>query len=281
MVLTFDIDDKTRVIILHQDAEMKPTRIHKITQVPLSTVQDWIKKLDQGIDIREHRGQGREPSIDIPMKKKVVRAVRKDPNAASTRKLSSQFEISKTSIHNILVESQYKYKTVFHQVQLTTKEEENRMIYCKDMIKTFENKIDKTFFSDETGISLSEAWRKKMWVGPKQKVVVDDPRVDIRINCWGAISRRGATSLHLYKGHLNAFLYEQILKAHVNEMRNIYPRGFYFQQDKLSSHVAVKNWIVGQGLRLLDFPTYSPDLAPIERLWGLLKQAVAADGPHE
>ena len=53
---TFDIDDKTRVIILHQDAEMKPTRIHKITKVPLSTIEDWIKKLDQGIDIRVHRG---------------------------------------------------------------------------------------------------------------------------------------------------------------------------------------------------------------------------------
>ena len=64
-------------------------------------------------------------------------------------------------------------------------------------------------------------------------------------------------------------------------MRNLYPRGFYFQRDKLSSHVAVENWILEQGLRLLDFPTYSPDLTPVERLWGLLKQAVTADGPMD
>ena len=61
-------------------------------------------------------------------------------------------------------------------------------------------------------------------------------------------------------------------------MHNHYPQGFYLQHDKLSSHVAAENWILEQGLRLLDFPTYSPDLTPIEHLWGLLKQAVATDG---
>jgi len=51
---------------------------------------------------------------------------------------------------------------VSHQVQLTP-EEEKRVKYCRAMTRKSENKIDKTFFSDETGISLSEeAWRKKV-----------------------------------------------------------------------------------------------------------------------
>ena len=109
--------------------------------------------------------------------------MRKDPNAASTRKLSSQFGIGKTSIYDILVESKFKYKTVSHQVQLTSEEEEKRVKYCKAMTRKSENKINKTFFSDETGISLSEAWMKKVGVGPKQKVIAEKPRYDVRINC--------------------------------------------------------------------------------------------------
>jgi transposase len=40
-----------------------------------------------------------------------------------------------------------------------------------------------------------------------------------------------------------------------------------------------KDHIKGQNIKVLDFPTYSPDLTPIENLWGALKRAVAADNP--
>jgi transposase len=35
----------------------------------------------------------------------------------------------------------------------------------------------------------------------------------------------------------------------------------------------------GQGFKILDFSTYSPDLSPIENLWSALKAGMAADNP--
>jgi len=37
--------------------------------------------------------------------------------------------------------------------------------------------------------------------------------------------------------------------------------------------------MTGQGFEILDFPSYSPDLSPIENLWAALKNAVAKENP--
>ena len=54
--------------------------------------------------------------------------------------------------------------------------------------------IDETFFADEMGIWLSDAAAKKAWSGPYKKVKIEKPLKDIKLNCWGAISRNEATS---------------------------------------------------------------------------------------
>ena len=57
---------------------------------------------------------------------------------------------------------------------------------------------------------------------------------------------------------------------------NLDSEDFIFQQDNAPCHVSRKSmeWFSKENIKLLKWPANSPDLNPIENLWGLLKKAI-------
>ena len=73
--------------------------------------------------------------------------------------------------------------------------------------------------------------------------------------------------------------YQKVLEEHRPELDDLYPEGWYFVHDNLPSHSACETWMEEQGFGRLVFPTYSPDLTPLENLWFTLKDSVRKDAP--
>lgn len=278
---SFGLDDKTRFLVLYLDAEMKPSRITKILKRPERTIYDWIDRTDQGEDIRDvKKGRGRKSTISATEKKMIMRQVREIPHKATTRRLAGRHELGKSSIHRILVEKNAKYEAFSTLKELNSDEKLNRVEFCKEMLGKRSRKIEQTFYSDEMGIKLSETTPKKTWQTPTKKVKLQKPIQNVKLNCWGAVSRMGATSLELFKENLKAPKYQSILEEHQLEMQKMYPNGFFFIHDNHKTHTACEAWMENNDLERIQFPTYSPDLNIIENVWFTLKERVSRDAPR-
>ncbi len=57
---------------------------------------------------------------------------------------------------------------------------------------------------------------------------------------------------------------------------------FIFQQDFAPAHTAkgTKSWFNDHGVTVLDWPANSPDLNPIENLWGIVKRKMRDTRPN-
>lgn len=82
-------------------------------------------------------------------------------------------------------------------------------------------------------------------------------------------------------GTINQYTYAEkivpIIEAWVTMQRNYEGRELVFMQDNAPAHSAesVQFELESRGIRLLDWPPYSPDLNPIEHIWDWMKEYIA------
>ena len=102
------------------------------------------------------------------------------------------------------------------------------------------------------------------------------------MNVWAVISVFGKTSLEIFEGNLGSGVYIQILENHDNELARVDWRLYWFQQDKHSTHLekGVLQWFKSKNITILEWSHNSPDLNPIENLWGWLKEEVKKQNPQ-
>ncbi len=93
---------------------------------------------------------------------------------------------------------------------------------------------------------------------------------------WAAISYEGPEQLYFVEGKENTDMYEEILNACLPEIRKLTHEDGLFQQDNAPPHAALmrRGYFESKGIKILDWPRQSPDLSPIENIWGILKNKI-------
>ena len=142
-------------------------------------------------------------------------------------------------------------------------------------------------FTDESRFTLYHAdgrtrvWRRRGERYSDACVLETDRFGGASVMVWGGISFTAKTQLIFIEGNLNAARYRDEILQPVAVPFIRHHQLHLLQQDNARPHAArlTMDFLQGEGINVLPWPAFSPDINPIEHLWDYLDQRVRRRDP--
>uniref|UniRef100_A0A8C6KMD7 Tc1-like transposase DDE domain-containing protein n=1 Tax=Nothobranchius furzeri TaxID=105023 RepID=A0A8C6KMD7_NOTFU len=286
------MDLKKQIIDLNKSGKSLGA-ISKQLQVPRATVQTIVCKYKVHGTVSSLPRSGRKHKLSPAAERKLVWRVKSEPRI--TKKQICQ-ELEAAGIHLLL--STVKRVLHLHGLRgcrarrkplLQKRHLKARLKFAADHMdkdKTFWRKV---LWSDETKIELfghnaqQYVWRRKGEAFNPKNTMPTVKHGGGNIMLWGCFAANGTGALQRVNGIMKKEDYLHILQHNLKSSarRLGLGRSWVFQQDNDPKHTSkvVKEWLNQARIRVLEWPSQSPDLNPIENMWTVLKKQVHVRKP--
>ncbi|CAF3787789.1 unnamed protein product [Rotaria magnacalcarata] len=289
----YSTDLRTLVIkhFLNGDSQRE---IAKKTLLSRETVRSMIKKYKSTKCIGNLFGRGRKRKTTATMDRLIQRKLK------CNRRKSSRSVTAELQNHLGILISESTVQRRAHEIGLFGRVARKkpyvnkinrikRLKYAKEMLTKPLGFWDNIVWSDESKFNLFGSdgkimvWRtRNEEFGPKCTI----PTVTYgggSVMVWGCFTKKGVGKLYVLDHIMDALYYRQILEenllASVNKLG--FDNNFIFMHDNDPKHTSglVKDWLKKNGIQVLQWPSSSSDLNPIEHLWDALENRMKKHHP--
>lgn len=279
--MTKQFSQKQKAWILYEAGNRTSIALQRAGKIPKRSADRYLSEFRSGGSWERNAYSPRAKTKSAPrVARKVIQKSKRRTKVLSTRQIGASVGISHTLVQKILKSEGISYQAYGRRLLLTEERKRNRVKFAR-LMQRKRHDWASTIITDEASFWVSKSRPGKVWTTNPEKEIGAGVH-GLKVHCWGGISARGALTLEIFSENLDSEDYLKILRRKIPEIQELYPDGWYWQQDGSGVHraLSVKDFVDKEMPRKLDWPPYSPDLSPIENVWGWLKAKVARDAPR-
>jgi transposase len=279
--------ERVAIIVLKKQGRSRQDIAQQVA-VSQPTVGHWIMHYEEKKDVYDEPRRGRPRCTDEAMDTAIIGAADVENNFCTPRGLKRKygFEASPRTIDRRMREVNLFGRVARHKKRLTDQEKRARLSFARGYLHMTADDWMNIMFADEKKFK-GEGFIGQVWVRrPKGKA--DDPAYQVqklphpvKLNVWGCFCGHGLGYCYIFDENMDGKLLKKILGTHLKESAELHfesdpPELWRLLQDNDPKHKSslVRTWLHNNGISMLDFPAYSPDLNPIENLWNNMARRV-------